>query len=235
MRSWLLMASVVLVAGVVAFASPSDGSAGMKLVTVAITAAGPSPSTVRIGPLGQVLFVNRDSVAHTVVVRQNAHAQWTCPLAPAGQSSGGDQCTYGGNEYVSRHAYTVDGQFPGKVVVVGLPRSVSLTARTHTVALGSPLTLHGQVTFENWLGNVCDRFPISILARHDRSQKFTRIAYLPARALQKGKPPTSNRCTYVWQRSFRPGVATTYIAKVRGFARVWRLATSRPYTVTIRP
>jgi hypothetical protein len=183
-----------------------------------------------------VLFVNRDSVAHTVVVQQNAHARWTCRLGPAGEPpSGSDQCTYGGG-FVSRHAYTVDGRFSGKVVVVGLARSVNLTARTHTIALGSQLTLHGQITFESWPDNACtDTFSLAILTRHDRSQHFKRIANFPVRPTKKNTPATNNRCTYVWQRNVRPGVATTYIASVTEVARIWRPATSRPFTVLIRP
>lgn len=233
------MASGALVGLVAALMVVSDGSAAAKVVTVTITATGPSPSAVTINPNGEVLFLNRDSLAHTVVVRQNKHAQWTCSLSPAGQPSGSDQCAYRGG-FVSRHAYIVDGQFPGKVMVVGLPRSVSLTARTHTIALGNQLTLHGQITFESWPENQGEpnctfTFSLAILTRHDHSQQFTRIAYFPV-GLTKGNPPaTKNRCTYVWQRNVRPGIATTYIARVRGLARIWRLATSRPFTVLIRP
>jgi plastocyanin len=235
-RGGLLIARVAFVGVLAVLVFASDGS-GAAVRTVAITATGTSPSTVSISPSGEVLFVNRDSVAHTVVLRQNPHARWTCSLGPAGAPSGSDQCVYGAG-FVSRHAYTVDGRFPGTVLVLGLARSVSLTARTHTVALGRRLTLHGKITFESWRTPGCtDAFPFSlaILTRHDRSQQFTRIAYFPVRPTRKNTPATNNPCTYVWKRSFRPGVATTYIAKVRGYARIWRLATSRPFTVQIRP
>jgi hypothetical protein len=105
------------------------------------------------------------------VVRQNAHARWTCPLAPAGEPSGSDQCAYV-TEFVSKHPYTVDGGFPGTVEVVGLARSVSLTARTHTIALGRRLTLHGQETLDSAGDPVCygGRGTVFLLARHERSR-----------------------------------------------------------------
>jgi plastocyanin len=234
-RSWLLMARVALVGVVAALVVVSDGAAAPKVVTVAIAATGPSPSTVRIGPDGEVLFVNRDSLAHTVVLRQNLHARWTCSLGPSG-GPGSNQCTYGAG-FVSSHTYTVDGQFPGKVLVVGLARSVSLTARTHTIALGSQLRLHGQITFDisDVMPNCDETFSLAILTRHDRSQPFKRIANFPVRPSNKDKLATNSRCTDVWQRKVRPGVATTYIARVTEVARLWRAATSRPFTVLIRP
>jgi hypothetical protein len=130
----------------------------------------------------------------------------------------------------------VDGRLPGTVVVVGLPRSVSLTARTHTVAVGSRLKLHGQITFESWRDPICaNTFSLSILTRHGRSHNTKRIANFSVRPTKKNTPAANDRCTYDWQRNVRPGVATTYIARVTQVPRIWKLATSRPFTVLIRP
>ena len=235
MRGWLI-AKLALVVVAAALVGVTDGSAAPKVVTVMLTATGPSPSTVRISPYEEVLFVNSDSVAHTVVVRQNKHARWTCPLDSAGVPGGSDQCTYRA-EFVSTHAYTVDGQFAGTIFVVGFPRSVTLTARTHAIALGRQLTLHGQLTFESYPDDpVCHwTFSLAIFRRHNLSQHYTHIANFPVSPTMKNMPATNNRCTYAWQRSVRPGVETTYVARVRDVARIWKVATSRPFTVLIRP
>jgi plastocyanin len=234
MRSWLLLARVALVGVVAALVVVSDGSAAPKVVMVAITATGPSPSTVTVSPFGAVRFVNHDSVAHTVILRKNAHARWTCPLGPAGEPpAGSDQCENGNLGFVSSQSYTVDGRFPGKVVVVGLARSVSLTARTHTVALGKHLTLHGQITYETQGGPIC-RFSnlIRVLARTHRGKPFKRIAMFTV-SPPKNVRASKDRCTVPYQLTVRPGTGTTYIARVTGNARIWRLATSRAFTVLV--
>jgi len=190
---------------------------------------------VRVQPFGAVLFVNHDSVAHTVVLHKNPHARWTCSLGPAGASPpDSDQCENGNLGFVSSQSYTVDGKFPGKVVVVGLTRSVSLTARTHAVALGGRLTLHGQVTYENQGDPIC-RFSnlVRVLARNNRSEPFKRLAMFTITP-PKNTRATKNRCTLPFQFTVRPGTATTYVAKATGAARVWRVATSRPFTVLVR-
>lgn len=234
MRSGLPIATVVVVGVFAALAFASAGS-GASPKTVVITATGPSPSTLSISPYGEVLFVNRDSSAHTVVVRQNAHARWTCSLAAADEPPpGSDQCIYPA-AFVSRHSYTVDGQPRGEIVVAGLPRSVSLTARTHTIGLGSRLALHGKTRFESWPEATCDRnFTLLLLARPAHSPRFKRIAIFPVGPTKKNTPAVNNRCSYNWQRTVRPGIATTYVARVLGVARIWRVPTSRPFTVSIR-
>lgn len=234
MRSGLLIARAVVVGVFAALAFASNGS-GAGPRTVVISATGPSPSTVSIGPYGEVLFVNRDSVAHTVVVQQNAHARWTCSLAAAGEPPpGSDRCLYHA-AFVSRHSYTVDGQPRGEIVVLGLPRSVSLTARTHTIRLGRQLSLHGRTSFETWLDSTCgDKFTLVLLARPAHSPRFKRIAVFPVGANKKTPTAVNNRCSYSWQRTVRPGIETTYIARVLGVARIWRVPTSRPFTVSIR-
>lgn len=237
MRSWPLIARIALVVVAAALMGVSDGSAAPKVVTVMLTAAGPSPSTARISPYEEVLFVNGDSVAHNVVVRQNKHARWTCSLSPAGEPpSGSDQCAYRAG-FVSSHPYTVDGQRAGTVVVVGLARSVTLTARTHTIALGRQLTLHGQETRDNQGDPVCYHAPggtVFLFARHERSQPFKRIAIFSSKP-PKNRLATNNRCTYDWQRKVRPGTATTYIVRMTETHRIWRVATSRPFAVRISP
>jgi hypothetical protein len=74
-----------------------------------------------------------------------------------------------------------------------------------------------------------------VLARHDRSQPFKRIAMFPIGGPPQSKKAVDNRCTYTWQRKVRPGQPTTYIAGTFGRLHVFKRATSRPFTVRVRP
>jgi hypothetical protein len=195
-------------------------------------------------PISDVLvFINEDSVAHTVVF-----AEGRCSLnVPPGEPPDNEvHCFDHGHGqwplYVGTYAYTVDGEFPGTVDVVGFPRSVSLTARTHTVRLGSPVKLHGQLTVKSPSGHgpapcvlsgLHDRSAtIRVLARHDHSHPFQRIAMF----VRRGNPDRSNRhgCTFDWQLKVRPGLRTTYIADSPFGTKWWKPATSRPFTVRVR-
>jgi hypothetical protein len=57
--SWPLLAKLAFVGVLAALVFASCGSRA-ALRTVTITATGPSPSTVKISPGGEVLFVNLD-------------------------------------------------------------------------------------------------------------------------------------------------------------------------------
>ena len=144
-----------------------------------------------------------------------------------------------GPDNVGTHRYTVDGRFPGTVHVVGLFRSVTLTARSHSIALGRRLTLEGRLTIDNQNAPFCFaayRQVMLVLARHDRSQSFKRIAMFPVRASHRlSRHAVNDRCTYTWQRNFRPRLSTTYISKTFGSTYFWKAATSRPLTISVRP
>jgi hypothetical protein len=234
-RSWLLIARVAFVGVLAALASASDGSASPTIVTVTLTASGPSPSTAVKSPLDPLEFLNQDSVAHTVVF-----AAWHCgldngrSLVLSPGSSGG--CRNEGPTWTGSFAYTEDGKFPGRIHVVGLRRSVSLTARTHTVALGSQLTLHGQLTFDNAGAPFCAQvFHVFLLARHDSDHPFTRIAMFAVGPPRRNMKASEHGCTYAWGHKVRPGIATTYMAGAKWEAWWWRRAKSHPFTVRIRP
>jgi plastocyanin len=218
----------------------SDGSAAPRVFTVAITATGPSPSTLRIR-VGDVWgFVNEDSVAHTLLFYRHARESGYCNLSPAGEPAPGAAPCEGPvitALKVGRYSYSVDGRFAGKVIVSALARSVSLTARAHSVRLGGRLTLHGQETFDNrTVSGVCVKGASEVLrvfARHATSQPFKRIAVLRA-----GHPRTSGHgvhgCSYRWQLEVRPGITTTYIVETDS-GPWYKQAISKPFTVLIRP
>ncbi len=232
MRSWLLMARVALVPVVAALAFSSDGSAGLKSLTVALNSNGPSPSTVTRSAFSGVLltFVNPDSVAHTVVFAAG-HCSFT--VGPGG--SGG--CHDAGPNRPGTYSYTVDDTFPGTVHVVGVFRSVTMTARTHTITLGRRVELHGELTNGNMGGPFCASTRgqvLLVLARQQGTQRFKRIAMFPVAGKPGSKKAVDNRCTYAWHRKVRPGLSTTYIVKTFGGLTFWRQATSRPFTVSVQ-
>jgi hypothetical protein len=111
-RSGLLIARVAFVAVVAAFSFPSDGAADGQYVSVALTATGPSPSTVRMYPISDLLvFVNQDSVAHTVVFADGNCSPNALNVLPGEQA----HCTGLSNpqnpgsrwpHYVGSYAYT---------------------------------------------------------------------------------------------------------------------------------
>jgi hypothetical protein len=206
-----------------------------KYVTVTLTPTGPSPTTVTRSASPQVFldFVNNDSVAHNVVF-----AGGHCSIdVPPGAAPGSYECHDGGPTRVGTYYYTVDGEFPGTVHVVGLFRSVSVTARPHTIRFGGGVKLLGQLTLDNEGGPFCPsayRDVILLLARHRPSQPFRRIAMFPISGRPRSKRAVNNRCTYAWQRKVRPVQSTTYIAKTSGGLYAFKPATSRPVTVEVR-
>ena len=213
----------------------SDGSAAPKLVTVTLTATGPSPGTVRMQPLvGQLEWVNNDPLAHTV---DFANERCSLTVPPGGPPHVDHGCGNSFLEFVGNHSYTEDGSFPGKVDVVGFARSVSLTARTHSLRRGSQLTLHGQLTEAKAGGGPycgAHQSAVWILRRHDPGNPFQRILQQAAVSKSTQVRQGSDGCTYAWQLRVRPGERITYIAELKSDARVWKDATSRPFTVLIR-
>jgi plastocyanin len=236
-RRWLPIASVGVVALVIAFASASDGSAAAKAVTVVLTATGPSPSVVRMQVLsaafgGGLEFVNNDAVSHTVLF---AHGRCSISVPPGGPERFEHGCGHDFLQFRGSNSYAEDGSFPGKVNVVGFGRSVSLTARTHSIRLGGRVNLHGQLKFDLGPdGSLCtEAFPLRILARQNPNQAFKRVAMFSVRPPKKNLKPTHNGCAYTWQLTVRPGERTTYVVEVNAIARLYEPATSRPFTVLV--
>jgi hypothetical protein len=232
-------AVLAAVAALAALAFPPDGSADGSYAYVALSASGPMPSTIGVRALSHgVIFVNQDSVAHTVVFADGRCSLTVPPGEPPVNESSCTSRRHGvWPIYVGSYVYAVDGTFPGTIRVVPWYRSVSLTARTHTIRLGSQLTLHGQLTYRDPNGGpaLCGdglRHPLRVLARHDRSRHFKRIAMFPVPGREANSGTT--RCTFSWQLKVRPGERTTYIANAKGRADYWMQATSKPFTVRVR-
>jgi hypothetical protein len=235
-----LVAAVAVAAGL--FASPANshgnnpGLCFAFACRVSLTAAGPSPSTLTMRAEQGVAFFNRDSVTHTVVF---ANGLCSLTLGPGQGGYEGGFCDNGFAFYAGSYPYTVDGKFQGTVVTKALRRSVTLTARTHTVRRGTPLTLRGQVIWQEGAPGFKTPYSVTILARHGSKQNFEPIATISKRF----HPHTTG-----WKLTVQPGVTTTYIVKAttqrfcsipasrcaHPQGQVWTNAESRPFTVRIR-
>jgi len=242
----IVVVAVAAAAGL--FASPSNSAQNCVLGCVALTGAGPSPSTLKMVAAGGMSFDNTDSVSHTVVF---ANGLCTLTLTPGEMGGPGvyvnglghPDCKKNFPRYVGSYAYTVDGKFAGTVVTTPLRRFVTLTARTHTIRRGTGLTLHGQVS----TGGTCDPEPgpskydplppAIVLARHDGRHPFQPIATVRVKFRLGHGTVCGQRVKWVWKLKVQPAVTTTYIAKVTGQSprgQLWTKARSRPFTVRIR-
>lgn len=200
---------------------------------VALTATGPSPGTLRLYAKGNVRFTSRDSATHTVVF---ANGRCSFMVEPGHGSHG---CNDPFMFYAVSYAYTVDGKFHGTVVTTPLRRSVTLTARSHTIRGGTRLTLHGRVARSN--PDSAPPPPVVVLARPNGKQRFELVATVRTRG--------SHQTKYRWTLAVEPKAATTYIAEVTAQrlcyfpasrcahpqGQVWANAKSRPFTVRVRP
>lgn len=232
MRGWLLVAAVALLSGLAALSFPSDGSAFLVPFTVTLTAAGPSPRNVTLAAgLGELLFVNDDSVSHSVVFANGR----SLDVAPGGVGTIAGRSARPFPLYVGSYAFTVDGTFPGDVHVVAASRTVTLEASTHSVRRGSPLTLHGELTWAQPVeAGGKPPFPVIVLARDDRQHAFHRIAMVSAR-LRGGVDVFGHRGgQFDWHLRVRPGLRTTYVAEAIGQRTIWKPATSSRFAITIR-
>jgi len=198
---------------------------------VALTATGPTPGALTMYAEGNVRFYDGDSATHTVVF---ANGLCSLTIHPGSGSLGCNPFMV----YVGSYAYTVDGKFHGVVVTTPLPRSVTLTARSHTIPDGTRLTLRGQVHRRS--PGAAPPPPVVVLARHNNGQPFEPVATVHTRG--------AHRTTYGWKLVVRPNASTTYVAEVTAQRRcyypasrcahpqgqVWANAKSRPLTVRIR-
>jgi hypothetical protein len=253
----IALAACVCAAGVVAAVSAGSANALQKTASsacprppkwqegclVQLTATGPSPSTMVIPAATDLFFANPDSVSHTVVF---ANSGCSLTLAPGqGFSEFGDRaspdwsCNDRPSYYVGNSTYTMDGKFAGTVETTPLRRSVSLTARTHSVRGGTRLILHGQVNPPGWRHHVSNPSgwrtytSVVVLARQNGKHLFRPIATINPGLMAKVPGNWRQR----WSLTVQPDVTTTYIAKVTGQlpeGQIWIDAKSRPFTVRIR-
>lgn len=235
-RSWLVIPGVALGGVLAGLAFPSDGFGYTGAQPVSLTAAGPSPSTLKITAGQYMVFHNEDSVTHTVVFANGlcsltvSPGEWVGPGYSVNGSLHPD-CNDNVPYYAGSYPYTVDGKAPGTVDTALASRSVSLAARTRRVRPDQRLTLYGSARWDNNATPLASKapFPVIVLARHAGSQTFRAIA----RVTMGGSPDASD----AWHLRVRPRLATTYIAELTGQlpgGAIWKRATSRPFTVRMR-
>ena len=234
----IAVGAVVMAAGV--FAAPSKSvpslnpcNKGPLPCFVSLTATGPSPSTSEKDAGLSSEFYNSDSVPHTVVF---ANDLCSLTLPPGGYGG----CAPDFSRYAGTYAYTVDGKFAGTVVTTAIRQSVTLTARTHTVRHGTPLTLHGRIRWFDTNPNLPQEpFSVIVLARRDSRPGFVHVAGGRVWSSQGRTTGLLGPVRYRWRLKVNPRVETTYIAKVTeqppyAEGQIWSDAESRPFTVRIR-
>ncbi len=204
---------------------PADAWAPLGVLNIALTSSGPSPAVVTMTAIPSVApeWTNQDQVTHTVVF-----ADGLCSLQLAPGESG--YCSSESWQTVGSYPYSVDGTTSGSIVVTKAARSVTLTAKSHTIRRGAHLLLHGTLAYE-CCGDIprpeYSDMPVIVLARHDRHHPFRRIAM----AAEPGQLQPSGYC---WQLSVHPKTNTIYIAQATSDDETWQDATTRPFKVVVR-
>ena len=129
---------LLAVLGAVVLGFPSAGSALLPTWQISLTPSGPSPSVLHLTVGGGYLFwINQDQVTHTVTF---ANGQCSFQLAPGARGNCGDDFPLAS---AGEYPYTVDGTVQASVIVTLNPRTVTLTARRHTIKRDGRLLLHG--------------------------------------------------------------------------------------------
>lgn len=232
-RRWRLLAQVALVGVLAALVFPADGSA-LRAVFIALTPTGPSPAVLTI-PAGMYpVWINQDSVTHTVVFANGLCSIQVVPGEYDGQCADG----FGPGNYVGSYAYTVDNTFQGSIVAVADGRSVSLNGRRHTIRRGSELKLHGRLQdYDLSPPGAGPEQPIIVLARHDSHHPFRRLAVVMAKLHPTPQSHVHPWGVLLWQLRVRPRARTIYIAEANSQppgGQVWQHAWSKPFKVLVR-
>jgi len=226
-RNWRL-AQVALFGVLAVLVFPSSGSA-LSALFISLTPTGPSPATLTISGRDYPLWINQDTVTHTVTF---ANGKCSVQVAP------GDigQCSNGFSSGVGNYPYTVDGTAQASIVVVPEWRTVTLGAKSHTIDRGSILTLRGRLAVGTGSPPVFQgpRQPVTVLARPDRYHPFHRIAVAMAKPGRRVHNPANAHS--VWQLRVQPRAHMIYIAEANsqpGAGQYWQQAWSKPFRVRV--
>jgi hypothetical protein len=226
-RLSILLLALLGTVGVLAF--PGEGRA-LSAEFIDLTATGPSPAVLTIGADEHPVWLNQDTVAHTVTFASGCSIE----VAPGGYG----QCTGGApSGVVGNYAYTVDGTTQASVNIVALSRAVTLTAKRHRFRLGSKVRLHGTLSIAQQSPPTLfgPRMPVTVLARPNRHHPWYRLAVVTARPLKA--PVTQGNPHSVWQLWVRPHAGTTYrvVANTQPRAgKYWENARSEAYRLLVR-
>jgi hypothetical protein len=217
---------LLAVLGAVVLGFPSAGSALVGQPLIVLTASGPSPSVLSVGVGGRSpSWFNQDQLPHTVTF---ANGLCSVQLAPGDRG----ECSNDFFASVGQYPYTVDGTVQASVNVSLYRRTVTLTARSHTIERGARLLLHGTLDYDVLGGSPPvfeTNMPVTLLARHDSHHPFTRVA-----VTAKLKTRRSLSSDFPWKLYVHPRRTTIYMAEATSSADSWQPAKSRPFKVVVR-
>jgi hypothetical protein len=222
-RRWRL-AQVALFGVLAVLAFPSSGSA-LSALFISLTPTGPSPATLTISGNDYPVWINEDTVAHTVTF-----ANGKCSVQVAPREIG--QCSNGFSSGVGNYPYTVDGTAQASIVVALDWRTVTLGAKSHAIDRGSVLTLRGTLAVGTGSPPVFQgpRQPVTVLARPDRYHPFHRIADVTAQPRRSRNPADAHS---VWHLRVRARHSAIYIVEANSQPGQWQQAWSKPFRVRV--
>jgi hypothetical protein len=222
-RPWLI-AQLALVGALVTLALPSS-SLALRASFIYLTSSGPSPAAATIEAGLYPVWLNQDTVAHTITFADG------CSIEIAAGDSG--NCPNGPGNVVGNYAYTVDGTTQASVKVTPEWRGVTVTAKRHGFRRGSKVLLHGHLAIANLSPPAVfgPRMPVVVFERPRGHHVWYRLGVVMAKPLKK---PSSGSPYSVWQLWVRPHGGTTY--KVEAYSqpkagKFWRTAWSKPFGV----
>ncbi len=223
-RRWLIGQVALLgTLGVLAF--PGDGLA-LSAEFINLTPTGPSPVTMTMGADQHPVWVNQDTVAHTVTFASGCSIE----IAPGGYG----ECANGTpSGVVGNYPYTVDGTTQASVNLTALWRGVTVAAKRHGFRRGSSVRLHGTLAIaeQSPPSLFGPRMPVAVLERPNRHHPWYRLAVVTATPLKR--PVSSGDPYSVWHLWVRPHASTIYkvVANSQPKAgRYWQTA----WSVTLR-
>jgi hypothetical protein len=204
------------------------------LFPIELTASGPVPATLTLvdGEANFAVWQNSDTVTHTVTFADGLCSIQVPPGATMGCRSDWD---------VGKYGYTVDGTSQASLTYTPDPRTVTLTANSHTIQRGTHLHLHGFLSYGTeatnlpGVGAYFTFMPVTVLARHNRHQPFHQIANAATGSLAFRLGDHTD--FWPWWLDLHPKATTTYITEVNyqpDSGQVWQNAMSKPFTVVVR-
>jgi hypothetical protein len=225
-RHFRLIAQVALIAGLAVLAFPAGGSA-LNAAGISLTSSGPSPAVLTIPAGIYPVWLNNDTVTHTV-----DFANGLCSIQIAPGAVG--QCPLGLS--VGAFPYTVDGTVQASVTVTPHSRTVTLRAGRHEIKRGARLTLRGFLNYDFLdsppvTGGTRTSMRVTVLARSDRRHPFRAVATVRAGGV-------TARGAYRWLRHIRPRRTTIYMVEANSqpaSGQYWQPAHSRPFKIVVRP
>ncbi len=224
-RRWLIAQLAVLgTLGVLAF--PGEGLA-LRASFILLTSTGPSPAALTIGAGLSPVWMNQDTVAHTVTFASG------CSIVVAPGDTG--QCSDGLGNVVGQFDYTVDGTAQASVTVVPEWRAVTVKAKHHGFRRGSRVRLHGTLSIANLSPPALfgPRMPVTVFEHPPGHHVWYRIRVVMTKPVKR----PSLHPHSVWQVWVHPHGTTIYMVEANSqppAGQFWQNARGGPFGVFVR-